>query len=131
MDILMEYISFFCRIFHFHMSWYTQTSPPIYPSMVFLLNVSSCNLNINSLVLRVCVTHLDSNVCYISSLRSHFHHICCSGDQSMDILMEYTFSFCRIFHLHISCYRQSNPPIHPSMVFLLRVQAINNCISIT
>ena len=42
----------------------------------------------------------------------------------MDILMECTSSFCKIFHLHTSYYTQSNPPIHPSMVFLLRVQLV-------
>ena len=37
MDIWREYISSFCKKFHLHISYYTQTIPSIRPSMVFLL----------------------------------------------------------------------------------------------
>ena len=47
----------------------------------------------------------------------------------MDILRGYISSFCKKFHLHTSCYTQSNSAIRPSVVFLLAIQIVNNLIA--
>ena len=114
MGILMEYISFFCKKFHLHISCYTQTSSPNLPSVVFLIKKIAVKFFPS---LTVTITYLDNIVHYTSFPHSHFRHTFCSKD--LDTWIGSTFSFCKKFLLHTSCYTQTSSPIHPSMVFLI------------
>ena len=95
------------------------TDRPMFPFTPVWFFCYECELLISNYV-QESVANLDNIVHCISFLHNHFHNICCILDQNMDIWREYISFFCKKFHLHTSCYTQTIPPIHPSMVFLLK-----------